>query len=121
MMNTLDIIEFIIEAEALGMMIFVIIKLWYYDVHHKKTKIVKKIEARIKYDLFKKVLLFTFIYVISMFLRKILVIGQFSKTWMYVFSIIGNVALIFLFVVLLKISQKTYGPHHKKKPKKKKK
>lgn len=108
-MDAIRIFEVVIVMEALGLMMFVLIKLWYHDIFLKKTTLTRNLEKYVKYGLFKKGLLFTFIYISSLFLQKLISIGHSSAEMTYLFSIAGNLSLVCLSYTLFKISSHTYG------------
>ncbi len=108
-MNALEIFETVIVIEALGLTLFVLAKLWYYDVYLTKTSITKRVEAFLKYGMFMRSLLFTFIYIFSLFMHKMVALNNPSSAAIPWFSIVGNISLIFFSYTLFKISSKTYG------------
>lgn len=108
-MNALEIFEAVIVLEAFTLMLYVLVKLWYYDSCIKKTFITKQIEMFLKYGLFKKGLFFSFVYFLSLFIHKIIYIRNPSSNIAYVFSITAGLSLICLSYTVFKISLKTYG------------
>jgi hypothetical protein len=108
-MDTLNMIETIITAEALGIMIFALVKLWYYDVLKKKTSLARRVEIFLKYKWFKLTLFFTFIYVLALFFNKLVELNSAASDLAKGSSIVASLALLCLAFTVWKISSKTYG------------
>ena len=95
-MNALEIFEVVVAAEALGMMLFVLIKFQYADVRIFKTPLNEKINVLPKYRIFKRSLFFTFIFILSFFIHKMISINAPSSTAAYLFSVLGYIFLLLL-------------------------
>ncbi|MBW2966146.1 hypothetical protein KY342_03515 [Candidatus Woesearchaeota archaeon] len=107
-MNSLEIIEIVIAAEALGMMLFALIKFQYADIYIYKMPLNEKIKVLPKYRVFKRILFFTFIFILSFFIHKIISINAPSSTAAYLFSILGYIFLLLLAYTLYRFSWENY-------------
>lgn len=98
-MNALEIFEIVITIEALGLMLFALVKLWYHDVYIR--------EMFMRYNLFKKSMLFTFVYVLSMFIQKLISIRYPTGNKVHLsLSVIASLSLVCLSYAFIKVSSR---------------